>query len=877
MHTAARHMSSEQFIGRGGQLALFDEVLSDATRGHGGVVLVAGEAGVGKTRFIAELTARSRQSGAVVVLGWCVEGGELVLPLAPISDLLRGIVSQVPPSDVDDVLGPIGVELGRLVPELGSAGGPAPTGTSARLFDGLLGCLTRLGARQPVVAVVEDLHWADESTRQLLAYLAPRLTGQPVILVMTFRNDELDRRHPLLPFVSSIRRAVRPEQIELLPFTPAELVDLTEAITHRAADQTMVTNLHRRCGGNAFFAEELLAGERSSTLPWTLRDVVLSRVETLDATAQRVLRTAAAAGPRVDDAVLAMACELDPPAISAVFESLQAAGLWVQRGNDLRFRHELTREAVEADLLAGDRAAVHAALASATQAMAPERTGEIARHWLAAGDQPRALHASVIAARAAVSTGADAEAVLQFEQALELWDRVPDAEARAGCGRGALLLDTADAAGRARSFIKAVTLGQRGIAELSGGDPAEEGLACLRVTEWAWFTGQDDVAQVLIERALACLPVDPPQAGGALAVAWQAMLFAFSEVQDPRRTAANQCAQEAIAIARACGCGRAEAHALLTIGICLCNQGDPAGLGLIREALRLALSLECALEASRAYDSLAVYLAVFGHHGDVIEMEQEVLDFCAAAALQRVSGVMMELRVIRSLYRLGRWREAEVRAETLRTEFGNLRLEHFSLAGSWGSILVRQGRLDGLAEMVADEFARVGDHVTVIGGITVTAVELAAAETGLRKFRAWSTPHSIRFCRVSAVVPLRWCRRRSPPWQTARPTPAARWSGTGWPSRKWGVPGASGSSKPAPQPSSRAPSRTYHPGLRLPGPNCPGCGVTPRQLNGSIWFACGMTSTRRTRVHMRAGGWPTCCSKGRNGRPRARERRPDPC
>ncbi len=574
----ARHMSSAQFIGRGEQLALFDEVLSDATRGHGGVVLVAGEAGVGKTRFIAELTARSRQSGAVVVVGWCVENGELVLPLAPIADLLRGIVSQVPPADVDDVLGPIGVELGRLVPERGPVGGQAPIGASARLFDGMLGCLCRLGARQPVVAVVEDLHWADESTRQLLAYLAPRLTDQPVILVMTFRNDELHRRHPLLPFVSSIRRAVRPEQIELLPFTAPELVELTESITHRGADQTMVANLHRRCGGNAFFAEELLAGDRSFVLPWSLRDVVLARLETLDATAQRVLRTAAAAGPRVDDAVLAAACQLDSAAIANAVESVQAAGLWVQRSDGIGFRHELTREAVEAELLAGERAAVHAALAAAVQALAPERTGEIARHWMAAGDQPRALQASVAAARAAVSTGADAEAVLQFEQALELWDRVPDAEARAGCGRGALLLDTADAAGRARSFVKAVTLGQRGIAELTGSDREEEGLACLRIAEWTWFTGQDDVARLLIERALGCLPVDPPQAGGALAVAWEAMLFAFSDVQDPGRTAATRRAQEAIAIARACGSGRAEAHALLTIGICVCDQGDPAGL-----------------------------------------------------------------------------------------------------------------------------------------------------------------------------------------------------------------------------------------------------------------------------------------------------------
>ena len=155
----------------------------------------------------------------------------------------------------------------------------------------------------------------------------------------------------------------------------------------------MVANLHQRCGGNAFFAEELLAGERSSVLPWTLRDVVLSRVETLDATAQRVLRTAAAAGPRVDDAVLAVACQLDSAAIANAVESVQAAGLWVQRSDGIGFRHELTREAVEAELLAGERAAVHAALASATQRW--RRSGRASRPALAGGRRSAAGPAGV--------------------------------------------------------------------------------------------------------------------------------------------------------------------------------------------------------------------------------------------------------------------------------------------------------------------------------------------------------------------------------------------------------------------------------------------------------------------------------------------------
>ena len=507
-----RRVTAAQFIGRGDSLTLLDDLLTSTRRGQGDVVLVAGEAGVGKTRLVSELVIRARRQGFLGLTGWCVEHGDQVTPLAPVADIVRELLARTPQAELDDVIGTAGVDLAGLVPELDPLGDNAPAAASVgRLFEGVLSVLRRLSARRPVVVVVEDLHWADESTRQMLAFLAPRLMDHPVLLVATYRSDELHRRHPLRPFLVSVERAVRPERIDLAPFTPTELADLVAAVTQTAADQQFVTALYARSGGNGFFAEELLARGQRASFPPLLRDAVLARTTELDRTAMSVLRVAAAAGPVVNSAVLRSACDLDRPTFDTAIEALVDGGLWVRDGQVVRFRHELTREVVEAELTAGDRAGVHGSLAAAVTQLEPSRKGDIARHWAMSGDQPRALETAAAAARAAVAMGAHAEALLQFERVLEWWDHVPDAEMRTQFSHGELLLEAADTAGRARWFSRALALGRQAVAELSDGDPIVEGLACLRLVDWAWFAEQGDDAQRLIDRAIAVIPAEPSE------------------------------------------------------------------------------------------------------------------------------------------------------------------------------------------------------------------------------------------------------------------------------------------------------------------------------------------------------------------------------
>jgi hypothetical protein len=472
-------------------------------------------------------------------------------------------------------------------------------------------------------------------------------------MVMTYRNDELHRRHSLLPFIGALRRAIRPEEIELSPFTRSEVESFIEAARHSSPDQAFISELYKRSGGNAFFVEELLAVGRSVRLPAMLREVILTRIVGLDENTVNVARAIAAAGSLIEDRVLARACDLGESELAAAIEETIRAGLCIRDDAGVRFRHELSREAVETDLLAGDRAGLHSALAFALVELAPDRKGEIARHFYLSGDQPRAFEASIAAGRAAAANGADAEALLQFERALELWRHVPDAVTRADRDHYLLILDAADAAGRAGSFARANALGQRAMQELASHPRREQGVASLRLVEWAWFAPEGGHTEWLIAKALECIPPNPPTADRALALAWHAQtLFSAGEYDPAAAAAASVCAEEALELAQHCDARPAEALAMLTIGSCACNNLNPVGLESIRESLQLALRLGLAHDAGRAYDHLAVYLAVFGRHDEVIGLEQEALDFCAATGLQRVDGLMIELRVIRSLRRL---------------------------------------------------------------------------------------------------------------------------------------------------------------------------------------------------------------------------------
>src|SRR4051812_35096416 len=440
----ASRVTSSRFVGRAPELAELEAALADASAGHPSLAFVAGDSGIGKSRLLSEFLQRAREDGARTMSGDSIELGDGELPYAPLVDALRPLAREHDP--VLDTLAPAArAELGTLLPGLGDdrpADGAADA--QARLFEALLTLLDELAHDRPLVLALEDLHWADRSTRSFLTFVARSLCGERVLVVATYRADELHRRHPLRPLLAELERDASARRLELRPLARDELAEQLADILGAPPGADLVERLWSRSEGNPLFTEELLAAglDGRGGLPPTLRDALMVRVERLSAPAQDVLRLLAV-GQRLDHALLAEAGGQDSATLRGALREAVASHIVVANDDGAyTFRHALLREVVEDDLLPGERAELHLELAHALErrpGAGAHLLAGIAHHYLAAGDQAAALTACVRAASAAESVRAHGEAAAQLERALELWDRVPDPEALAGTGQVDLL------------------------------------------------------------------------------------------------------------------------------------------------------------------------------------------------------------------------------------------------------------------------------------------------------------------------------------------------------------------------------------------------------------------------------------------------------
>jgi len=471
-------VQSPTLVGRVEELELLEAARVRAADADPAVVLVGGEAGVGKTRLVAELTARCAADGTRVLSGGCVPVGDGALPYAPLVEALRGLLTDVGAGAVRELVGPSWRELARLLPALGEPqGGPPGEAAQARLFELLLGLLGRLSEQAPLVlVVVEDLHWADRSTRDLLAFLVRNLRRERVLLVVTYRNDEPGQQR-LGPYLAELDRGGPVQRLELPRLNQVETLAQLVSILGVAPAADLVDGVFARSEGNPYFTEELLAVVRSGSgdLPATLRDLLRGRVQALPERAQSVLEVVAVAGRRVPHRMLAAVAGLDDETLVAALRGAVAQQLLVTRpGEDgYEFRHALLREIVEADLLPGERAQLHAGYAQAL-AERPELAGalpavaaaELAAHWDAAGEPTHALPATVEAGLAAENARAFAEADRHYQRALELWEWVADPDRVTGLDWVDLLARSAGAAALTGTTDRAIGLLERALAQL---------------------------------------------------------------------------------------------------------------------------------------------------------------------------------------------------------------------------------------------------------------------------------------------------------------------------------------------------------------------------------------------------------------------------
>ncbi|HEY7621977.1 MAG TPA: AAA family ATPase [Solirubrobacteraceae bacterium] len=662
-----RALSSPQFVGRTKELIRLEDGLAGAAQSVPAAFVIGGEAGVGKSRLVAELADRAAAAGAIVAAGGCIDVEEGRLPFGPFVEALRSHVGGLDVAARDALVAPSADDLARLLPELAPQPREREPGGSSqgRLFELVLDLLGRFADQAPLVLVIEDLHWADRSTRDLLAFVARNLRDERILLLATFRSDELYRGHPLRPFLAELERSRRVERLELAPFTRDELAEQLTAILGRAADRPLVDSILERSEGNAFFAEELLAAEAEGRdLPPTLRDILLARVEGLPAEVQGVLGVVAAGGRAVPEALLAAVSPLpDADRTRALRDAVAHQLLVYGDAEGYAFRHELLREAVYEELLPGERNTVHAAYGEALTARPwlaadPETViADLARHWYAAHDLPRALATAADAGRAAERRSGFAEAREHYERALELWDRVADAPLRAGTDRVTLIRRAAEAANLAGDHGRAAALIRTAIALVDPvAVPAAAGLVHERLGRYLWASGDGVAALDAYEQAVRIVPATPPSAARArvLAARGQGLMLLA------RHAESRACCEEAIAIARAVGARAEEGHALNTLGSDLAYLGDPQGaVEHLARAREIALEVGDPDDVGRAYLNLVDLMAgPLDRLEEAVALAREGIEFAGRVGSAGDYGVSLQSNAAAALVRLGRWDEA---------------------------------------------------------------------------------------------------------------------------------------------------------------------------------------------------------------------------
>ncbi|MFC8513051.1 AAA family ATPase [Streptomyces sp. NPDC057257] len=733
--------SPTPLIGRGEDLARLADVLKRARAGEAGALLVAGDAGVGKTRLLDEVAGQAAADGMTVLTGHCVDLGDVGLPYLPFTEILGMLAGDARFASAVDAYPVLGRLLGA------GADSAVDSGGRLRLFEGVAGLLAEVADVAPLLVVLEDLHWADQSSRDLLRFLLSRgilqraAGGAPthrLAVLASYRADDLHRRHPLRPLLAELVRLPAVERLELRPLADPEVAELVRALQDRPLPDATVRRIVERAEGNAFYAEELVAADTDTGgVPSGLADVLLIRVEQLSDTAQQVLRTAAVAGRRVEHDLLRDAVGLPEDELESALREAIGRQLLVAGGGDTyAFRHALAREAVYADLLPGERARLHGAFARLLEGRGHpgESAAERAHHYRESHDLPEALAASLEAAGHAQRVGAPAEELRHLETALDLWASV-DAAARPsgeGADRVTLTLRASAAAAHAGQLHRAVSLTRSALAGI-GQDADSELAARVRYTLAGNLMSVDNLTAAFAysSEALAMIPAEPPSRTWV----WAAATHVLAARHMGENETALRVARQALGVAERLGAADAQADLLVSLAIL-----EGGGRRTVAGRERLVAARELARQAGstpvemRALFNLAVGCFESGDLEGCLPWVTEGLDRARRAGLLS-SLYPLEMRYLHLLvlYTLGRWdecvRAAATDAAVLPSSGGYavgpalyVALARGDLSAAERARALLEGHFDWMATMVASIALT---EAALLQGDTEAAVERA--------------------------------------------------------------------------------------------------------------------------------------------------------
>ena len=667
--------SSPVLVGRDDELRRLRDALALARSTDRPVVLVSGEAGIGKSRILAELEASATAdppAGRPVrfLHAGCIEVGER-LAFLPILDWL----TELQATDAAD----LAAEAAALRSAFGgataieAADGADTTGLGrGGRFQAARDLLVSAAADVDLVAVIDDLHWADRSTLDVLAFLARRLGRSGVLVIGAYRSDELHRRHPLTASLVELERHATLDHIRLEPLSPADVARQIAAIRGGQSDDGHASHVVELADGNPFHVEELLALDRPGPLPSSLHDVLAARLAQVDDETVAILREAAVIGRRVDGELLAAISRVDRDAVDASLRTAMDAGILVadEDGRRVRFRHALLREAVYDEVLPTDRLVLHRRIATCL-AGRPElgdptpstASADLARHWLAAGALSEAFLALLQAGRLAASVAAWAEARWALEESLGLWDRVPDAALAAGRPRSSVFEEASLSAWYEGASRRALELNRAAQAEP---DVQADRLRLARlIVSEAWYhndIGDAAAYRKAAERALASYPPDRQSADRAMALG----TLAASIAVEGRMTEAIAALTEAQSIAAEVGDESSTAANLAFLAWMHADRGEERiALSMLEQAGDALRSAEMTAKpgtVENAYFALTTNAPwvwfVLGHYQRSADVAESALDDARHRGVDAGLGVWLLSPKALAEYSLGRWDDA---------------------------------------------------------------------------------------------------------------------------------------------------------------------------------------------------------------------------
>ncbi|MDO8364756.1 MAG: LuxR C-terminal-related transcriptional regulator [Actinomycetota bacterium] len=742
--------SAPDFVGRHAELAVFERAIADARNGLPSVVLVSGDAGIGKTTIVSESAARG---GVALHLGRSTHIGGEIIPLAPLADLLRQLRRSRP--DLLSETPALTALRDWFAPRSGSS---ALDGAShGGLFVAVLELFSHLAADAAVVVGFEDLHWADTVTWDLFDYLARNLIDERVVLVGTFRANEVASRPAQRGRLAELARLPAARRLHLEGLERDEIAERVSKLLGTPAPSALVDQVVARGRGNPFFTGELVAAHLSGdAIPLVLSDLISAEIADLDNRARLVLGAVAAIGRETPHDLLVAIVGLAEQEVEAALRSVIDARLLVVNNDAYRFRHPLLGEVVYADLLPPQRARLHRSIAAAlaqqpTDALRrADRAGELALHLDLAGDIEGAFTALLAAADAA-ETIAPAAAFSHLERAFELWDA---AGASAGAAnRGHRLWQAADIATSIVGNERAVQLARAAFEH--GPPPLGVAWGHERLGRYLWATGRQQESSAEFAKAVARLNDD----GGTAAAAVYAGLGQAELMAGNYATAERWCAQVFDVVKVPVDDPLAWGMARRVLGIVRGNQGDPAaGVVLCRESAAAAYS---ALGRTFANVYLCVALGDAGHYQALLDTALDAVADGQLSGTDRGFGCYLDSLAAEALVRLGRWTEVagvlarQPIADTL--PVGLLRLARVNAL-----LAARCGETErALAELaIIDALPLDGWHVT-IRDATTAEVHLAlgnwaeaaqAAERGWAATGATSVLWAARFAMFATVA-----------------------------------------------------------------------------------------------------------------------------